>query len=361
MKKYINKSKKVKSTRAFNLSPMRLSLIVLVSTFMAWIVYGASAATGGLTLSTDKTTVNQGSEVNVAVSAFSANDPITTALVALNFDSSKLEFVQIDYTGSPLTLQPEGLVVANGRVTFSRFQAEPQPSGNVFIAKITFKAKVASGSTSISISPPPESVVFIVNDTGEEQIFSSATPLNLSFSAPYVPPTPGPVNPTPAPTNPAPSNPSQPKTSKTPKPKAQTSTPSATSPSPSTPPVASAPTDNSYYNSYATQTDETPTSSYIEAKPTLSSRFLSLMKKLVPVLIVGGGSGFLVWFLLGKFHGQALTGFVGSAKTTSVVGAGGVTSVVPPPQGATPTNYVNGTPPATTNNNDNTPKTFSGV
>ncbi len=359
----MKKSKDVKAktnSRSFKLTPLRLSLIILVSTFMAWIVYSASAATGSFTLSADKTSITQGSDVYVTLTA-NSDTGITIANAVINYDSSKLTYGGADYTNSKLTTDTPEATTSPGSITISRFAAGSYPTGNVFVAKLKFTAKVGSGNVSVNLAQSPTSAIY-TDESGGSAVSVGAKSVTIAIAAPQVPATPSqPAVSNPAsPTNIGSSAPSSSSSSTTGASSGSSSSAShhgGASTSPSSSAQSSSPTPIYYPQT----TVPKPGTSYVASKQSMTQQLLALVKKIAPIVIVVGVAGGAVWFVMSRMNQNSLHGFTGAVHSSPTPGT--VTSVTPRlgNNGTPSNNYVNKPNLGSSNNNDNTPKTFSGV
>lgn len=343
-------------TVKFKLTPIRLSLIVLTSAFMAWIVYAASAATGSITLTPDRSTVTQGSTFTVTV-ATTTDTPITIAQAKITYDTSKLAYRGVDYGGSPFNTNSPDASDGSGYIIVSRYKVgDPYPTGNTFVARLTFEPLAAGGSTTITVAPSPDSRLYSMVDS--TNILSSVGSTSVALASPTVPTSP-PATPTANPAGPTRSNSSTSSSSANPAP---TSTPSTTDNNITTDPFAGA------TNNYVpTEKPLAPGTSRVVASQSIAQRLLALVRRLLPALIVGVVTGGILWFILKKIHERPF-GFSGATPNSPGVGSVGSIGPIkrPTPTPTTSSNIVNkpaeNKPAAASSDpNDHTPRTFSGV
>jgi len=106
-------------------------------------------ATMSLSPSSQSLQVNNNLALEVRLNT--GGNQVTAVSSYLNFDTSKLQFVSIDATGSAFSVQAEGEVAGN-QVKISRGQAAPGVTGsNVLVAKVNFKA-IATGTANVSFA-----------------------------------------------------------------------------------------------------------------------------------------------------------------------------------------------------------------
>lgn len=353
------------NNRHLNLTSARLSFVVLFSAIMAWLVYGAFAATAGTVgLIPDKASLTKGSTVSVTINA-KTSAKVLSAYVGVFYDSSKLKLTTTDFSTSSFSNSVDvPLEKRDGYIEIARQNLNSSyPTGNnIVIGKLNFES-LSTGNATLSIAQPPTTELYDFDTNSTIALTLSGTSINITN--PQTPTNPGTTTPPPPTSNPV--KPTQ--TAPTP----STSRPNTTTPSPSRTPTSNQaptqqnynpttnPTENTYYDSYVPPVQQPKTSTYIGTKPSLSVRLLIIFKKLLPILIIGGVVGVSVWFLIGKLHSRQLSGFVGPARPPHSVGNVGSVTPPPPPQGGTTTNYVNKPSVSSGSDNDKTPRTFSGV
>ena len=340
--------------RSFKLTPMKLSFIVLISAFMAWIVFATYAATGDFNLSTNTKTVTQGSDVYVTLSS-TTDSGVTVAHAVVNYDSTKLSYGGADYTGSPISNDVPESTSSPGSVTISRYNVANYPKGTVFIAKLRFTAKTSGGNTNISVLARPSSKLFTEASNGDVVSVGAKT-LTLSLVPPQVPasPTQPTVSPNPAtPTQQPVQSVTRPTPTQTPAP----TTPPQSSNTTTLVPDATTPAPEVYYPQTSIPK---PGTSYVSTKPSLFARLSKLLKVIIPIVVISGITGGAVWFVMSRTNHNSMHGFTGAMHSSPTPGT--VTSVTPPSNnGSSPNNYVNKPSVGSNNINDNTPKTFSGL
>ena len=182
---------------------------------------GAYAAPNTLAVSGPSTVSSDASAIVIAIDADLGSTPIPVLDAYVTFDPSKLEFVGINYTGSPFTADTIDAASGTNFYKISRYSTtSPYPTGAAVIAKISFRPKVASGTTVVSIDKPQSG---LYTEAGADALVGTVSH-TITFTAPPVsaPPTapPATTSPTAAPSTATQSKPA--------------ATPAATSPSTST-------------------------------------------------------------------------------------------------------------------------------
>jgi chitodextrinase len=149
MKKTKNKKVELK-TKSSLLQPKFLIIVFLFAFFGAYMVSQIFAATTSLTLVPSASTVNVGSNFTVAVRVNSGTDTVNAIQANLTYDSTKIQYVSVNETGSAFGLVAEttnnpgslliGRAVAGGGLPVS---------GDNLVTTVTFKS-IATGSVPIS-------------------------------------------------------------------------------------------------------------------------------------------------------------------------------------------------------------------
>lgn len=113
----------------------------------------AAAAGQKFTITPASASISQGSTVTLTVQADTSTDAITKAQACIKIgDSSKLELINTDYSDSPLRLMSNAdpaTDCAAGAIQLARSN-NTSVSGQIILAKLTFKALDASSSVNIS-------------------------------------------------------------------------------------------------------------------------------------------------------------------------------------------------------------------
>lgn len=174
------------------------------------------AASATMTLSANPSSVVQSSNVVVTVTVATGSTVSDGAMAKLTFDTAKLQYQSIDYSGSPLNSTDDlSSGVSGGTVSIARYTSTPPgPSGTFKLAAVTFKALANSGTS----SPAIDAANSYVSDHSTGNTFApTATGTTITFTPiPPAAPAPAPSSTTPkSPTTPA-VTPVKPSTSTTP-------------------------------------------------------------------------------------------------------------------------------------------------
>lgn len=357
----------------FKLTPVKLVSIILISTFMAWVVYSVSAATSSISLASNKSTVNQGDSFLVTISV-NTDTPAVYSTAKVKYNSSQIVFQGVDYSSSAYPTEGPDTKITDGAVTISRYIIPDQgafPNGKFTLAKLNFQAKSGfSGTSSITVEQNG-SEVFGSNGVN---ILSSVSGANVAVAKPTTPTGPTtPTNPTVPPTSnpagPVSSNSGSPSAPRSSTPPSNSSHSSAThSEEPESAPATPSIEENYIYDQGSNQQETLkPGQSRLATEPTIAQRLLKMVKVALPVLAVSAIAGGVLWFGLKIIPRQAF-GFGGMFSGSHGVGSvtppsniiekptTGVNQTVNKPASTTPTNIAVKTDP-----NDHTPRTFSGV
>ncbi len=153
----------------------------VVGTVIALRIFAASPAQ--LSLSSSAPSVNSGDTFTVTVSA-NTSEPITIAQAHLTFDPTKVSYVSTDYTGSPLVSDTPDITSGSGFVMLSRFTTPPYPTGNVLVARVTFRALATSGVMPITLDQSKSS---LYSESDASNILASVSGTSVSITAPTTP------------------------------------------------------------------------------------------------------------------------------------------------------------------------------
>jgi len=103
-------------------------------------------------LSPASKSVPQGTTLSIAVRV-SSSDPIDSVLAVLSYPADKLDFLSINTSGSPFDLNlPPETHGGGGSVSIGSGHVGGAISGDKFIATVNFRAKVGSGTATISFT-----------------------------------------------------------------------------------------------------------------------------------------------------------------------------------------------------------------
>jgi hypothetical protein len=171
--------------------------------------------------------VTVGNNFSVAV-RINAGESINAVAADLSYDSSKLQFVSIDATGSAFSTEAPS-TGGSGSVSINRGQIGGV-TGDKLVATVNFKALAASAATAVTFAGSSQSV----RNADNTDALSAATGGSYALVVPVAVPSPVP-SPTPATgTTPKPATPAP----KTTTPGATPATPPAATPAPTPAPAA---------------------------------------------------------------------------------------------------------------------------
>lgn len=217
---------------------VKISWLVIPAVLAAVLVtsqYLVSAATGQIYLSPSSATVANGSTTTLAV-RINPGTPVDLVYnVTVSYDASKLEFVSLDGGGTAFAIElaqaiNTGSIKVDRSVDFSL----PPVTEDSLIMRVTLKAKVGSGTSTVSVTGEAISNAEDSNPDGG----SSTITFTGDVTPPPPPPPPPPPTPTPPPTPPTPT----PTPPPPPPPPPPTPTPPPPTPPPPPPSTSSGPT-----------------------------------------------------------------------------------------------------------------------
>ena len=181
------------------------------------------AAPNSMTASGPAIVSSDAQSITVSIDSDLGSVPVPVVDAYVTFDPTKLEYIGINYAGSPFTADTIDAASGSNYVKISRYATvQPYPTGNALLAKITFRPKVNSGSTQIGFDKP-QSGLFI--ETGDDVLVSTVS-FTITFTTPTTPPPAA---------APAPSPPSSPGGTTAPKPNTTITTTPPPAPSPGNP------------------------------------------------------------------------------------------------------------------------------
>ena len=167
-----------------------VSLLILVFVG-ALSVLPASAAPVSIALSSSASSVLQNSTF-VVTATVNTSGEVSDALVRVNYDSSKISYISASYSGYPLD-QDFGSQAGPNYYIADRYKlGAPFPSGSVSVVRLTFRASVSSGSTTLNVDTGASTVGNAA--TAQPHTPLTANGVTVNFTAPPAPAS------TPAPT-----------------------------------------------------------------------------------------------------------------------------------------------------------------
>ncbi|MCA9343088.1 hypothetical protein KC950_03710 [Candidatus Saccharibacteria bacterium] len=168
-----------KKKRGLNIPAV--AVIVVIAAVLTQVLFSAFAAACTLRLSPNKTSVQQGEEFTVTLSA-SSDTIISIAEARITYDPAQVQMLRVSRSGSPLSTNSPGTSNGNGFVQTGGFVSPPAtsyPSGDVYISTISFKALQPNGTASINIDQGASKVYSAV-DASNILSGVSGTSINLS-------------------------------------------------------------------------------------------------------------------------------------------------------------------------------------
>lgn len=274
-----------------------VAVIVIIAAVLTQILFSVFAATGSLSLSAGKQSVGQGEEVAVVLRA-NTDSEASVVQARVTFDPAQLQYVNVSYDGSPFDTQSPEFAVGSGFIQVSRFKfpPPPYPSGDIYIATITFRGLQSGGTAGINIDQG-SSVIYSASDASN--IISSVSGTNVQLQ-------PSTISNPPVPSQPS-ANPSSPtgavggSTTGTDGGGAAAGVSSSTGESGAT----TDPVTGQTLESYATDSStalQAPGKSQLGTNPSLVSRMLSWIRAVVPYAAVLSVLVVIVYFASRKLQ-----------------------------------------------------------
>lgn len=159
-----------------------LSKILIINLLVgSLLLVGAKPiqAGGSLYLSPSGQTITQGSTFSVSVRVNTGGAAVDTAQANLSYPADKLDYLGTSYYGSAFEIQAESSG-GSGSVRIGR-GAISAKSGDLSIAVVSFRAKVSSGSASVSFTSGSEA------DRAGKVVTSATSGATYSFTTPPKP------------------------------------------------------------------------------------------------------------------------------------------------------------------------------
>lgn len=138
----------VKSKR-FNV-PIMVALMSLLALTGVYLVYKSHAANDSLVLTPATANVGLGTNVTVTITENSGTDAVNAVEADLTYDATKLQFVSIDSSSSPFTLQAVS-TGGSGTVKIARATTGTTVTGAQLVGTVTFTA-IGTGSTPVNFA-----------------------------------------------------------------------------------------------------------------------------------------------------------------------------------------------------------------
>lgn len=157
-------------------------LLLIVSLIVGALLPTASVSAAGASISmvANKSTVSAGSSLVVAVYINGGGTPINAIQVDLNYPTSKLQYVGVNFSGGAFEI---GAAAGggNGAVSIARGTTSTI-SGSALVGTVTFKALASSGSATIGVSSS-SSLVNPSNPTASIAYYGAPTTINFGVVA----------------------------------------------------------------------------------------------------------------------------------------------------------------------------------
>lgn len=129
----------------------RLLFILLFATVGSFLLFKTFAATGQIYLVTSTASAQVNEEVNVNIRINPGAPIYGVEDVILTYDSTKLEYVSVDTTGSPFEADL-GQTIVSGSIEVNRATFGASIETDSLIAVVKFKALTGSGTTDVRVT-----------------------------------------------------------------------------------------------------------------------------------------------------------------------------------------------------------------
>jgi len=122
---------------------------LLIGAFLAGEDTSAQTALASMSLTPSSQTVNVNNNFSAEIRVNTSSNAVAAVSAYLNFDTTRLQYVSTDYTGSAFDIQAEEVISGNS-IKITRGKLPPGVSStNALVAKVNFKA-IASGTAAVS-------------------------------------------------------------------------------------------------------------------------------------------------------------------------------------------------------------------
>lgn len=138
----------------------------------------ANAAGASIYLTANHTLLSDGSTLIVAVYMNGGGNPINAVEADLNYPTSKLQYVGLNYSGGAFSISTPGDGGGNGSVSIQNGSVNPV-SGSGLIATVTFRSLSGSGSAYIGVSGSSN----LINANTNQPVPFSSSGVSVKFGA----------------------------------------------------------------------------------------------------------------------------------------------------------------------------------
>lgn len=147
-----------------------MALLIIALFLTAWIGFPRAAGNASFTLSPSSGSYDKNTNFALTVYENSGSEQVNAVDAKLVYDQSKLQFVGVSTSGSPFDFCTEK-TGGSGTVSIVCAKLGGSVSGQQQVGKVTFKARVGSGTTSVSFGGNSH----IVRSADSEDIWNGNT------------------------------------------------------------------------------------------------------------------------------------------------------------------------------------------
>lgn len=162
----------------------RLSLVLVIgaTSFLVGVrgISPAHAASVTDSYSPSTRTVATGQNLSMTVITNAGSSHVLTDQLRVTFNASKLQFVSISYSGTPLDTDAPDAGSGAGYYQISRYTLGTKPTGSFTLATITFKALASTGSDAVGYDAANSSV-YLQEDGGAANALTSVSGATYTF------------------------------------------------------------------------------------------------------------------------------------------------------------------------------------
>lgn len=176
---------KVTSIHLLRVRSVQIISVSLACVLSTWLLFSVHATAATMGLSSSKSTVNKGETFSVVLSA-KTQTPIASVYATIRYNPALVAYVSTDTKGSPIDNAAPNKPPEAGSVNIQRYtlpkEDQPFPSGEVFIARFSFKT-INSGNVTFNIDESTAKLYSAVDFDGKTSLLSSVSPTSVSIGS----------------------------------------------------------------------------------------------------------------------------------------------------------------------------------
>jgi hypothetical protein len=166
-----------------NIMKIKIFISTLLSSLLVASVFPVTSYAAGASISvtSSASSVANGGNLVIAVYMNGGGEPINAVQANISYSPSQLQYIGLNYSGSPFNIATPGDGGGNGSVSIQNGTISPV-SGSALVATVTFRALVASGSTTIGVAGSSS----LISANTNTAIPFSPGGVSVAFGAPVI-------------------------------------------------------------------------------------------------------------------------------------------------------------------------------